>query len=162
RPTAVRPARPRLLVETSPALRAALDHPDDEDDGQRHAQRPEQDAGSDLAGLILQTAIHVTSPGKGGQGGKGFAARRREGEQAAGQRRPPDGRSPAARGRLSLSTPRVPRGMLLIRAGTKGLAMDDPFDQTIELVRRAQGGESEALESLFERYYERVRRMVRL
>jgi RNA polymerase sigma-70 factor, ECF subfamily len=40
--------------------------------------------------------------------------------------------------------------------------MDETFDQTIDLVRRAQGGNSEALESLFTRYYERVRRMVRL
>jgi RNA polymerase sigma-70 factor (ECF subfamily) len=40
--------------------------------------------------------------------------------------------------------------------------MDDPFDQTIELVHRAQDGDSQALQALFGRYYERVRRMVRL
>ena len=40
--------------------------------------------------------------------------------------------------------------------------MDDPFDQTIDLVRRAQDGDAQALQALFGRYYERVRRMVRL
>ncbi len=39
--------------------------------------------------------------------------------------------------------------------------MDD-FDQTIDLVRRAQDGDAPALQTLFTRYYERVRRMVRL
>ena len=40
--------------------------------------------------------------------------------------------------------------------------MDESFDQTIDLVRRAHDGDSQALQSLFGRYYERVRRMVRL
>ena len=40
--------------------------------------------------------------------------------------------------------------------------MDEPFEQTIDLVRRAQDGDSPALQELFGRYYERVRRMVRL
>jgi len=40
--------------------------------------------------------------------------------------------------------------------------LDDPFEQTIDLVHRAQGGDAPALEALFARYYERVRRMVRL
>jgi len=40
--------------------------------------------------------------------------------------------------------------------------VDDPFDQTIDLVRRAQDGDAQALQALFGRYYERVRRMVRL
>jgi RNA polymerase sigma-70 factor (ECF subfamily) len=40
--------------------------------------------------------------------------------------------------------------------------MVDPVTVTIVLVRRAQAGNREALERLFERYYERVRRIVRL
>ncbi|MHC5210463.1 MAG: RNA polymerase sigma factor [Planctomycetota bacterium] len=40
--------------------------------------------------------------------------------------------------------------------------MDESLTVTIELVRRAQGGNREALERLFARYYERVRRIVRL
>jgi RNA polymerase sigma-70 factor (ECF subfamily) len=40
--------------------------------------------------------------------------------------------------------------------------MDESLTVTIELVRRAQGGNREALERLFSRYYERVRRIVRV
>ncbi len=36
------------------------------------------------------------------------------------------------------------------------------FTQTIDLVQRAQGGDREAVQQLFSRYYERVRRIVRL
>lgn len=36
------------------------------------------------------------------------------------------------------------------------------FGITIDLLRRAQGGDSDALQPLLERYYERVRRIVRL
>jgi RNA polymerase sigma-70 factor, ECF subfamily len=40
--------------------------------------------------------------------------------------------------------------------------MDPAFDQTIDLVRKAQDGDTQALQALFARYYERVRRMVRM
>lgn len=39
---------------------------------------------------------------------------------------------------------------------------DDPFSQSIDLVRRAQGGDDQALDDLIGRYYDRVRRIVRL
>ena len=37
----------------------------------------------------------------------------------------------------------------------------NPLTQTLDLVRKAQGGDADALNRLFERYYERVRRSVR-
>jgi RNA polymerase sigma-70 factor (ECF subfamily) len=37
----------------------------------------------------------------------------------------------------------------------------EPFTKTLELVRKAQGGDEAALNRLFDRYYERVRRAVR-
>ncbi|MFT4513487.1 MAG: RNA polymerase sigma-70 factor (ECF subfamily) [Planctomycetota bacterium] len=40
--------------------------------------------------------------------------------------------------------------------------MENSLTQTLELVRKAQGGDSGALNSLFERYYERLRRCVRV
>ena len=39
---------------------------------------------------------------------------------------------------------------------------DDDYTQSVELVHRAQGGDAGALNELFDRYYERVRRIVRL
>ncbi|MEO6596123.1 MAG: sigma-70 family RNA polymerase sigma factor [Planctomycetota bacterium] len=39
--------------------------------------------------------------------------------------------------------------------------MDHPLTQTWELVQKAQGGDGDALNRLFQRYYERVRRSVR-
>lgn len=39
--------------------------------------------------------------------------------------------------------------------------MPDDFGLTLQLVRRAQAGDADALEPLFQRYYERVRRIVR-
>jgi RNA polymerase sigma-70 factor (subfamily 1) len=38
----------------------------------------------------------------------------------------------------------------------------DDYTRSVELVRRAQGGEHQALNRLFERYYDRVRRIVRM
>ncbi len=38
----------------------------------------------------------------------------------------------------------------------------DPLTRSLELVRSAQGGDHDALNRLFERYYERVRRVVRM
>jgi RNA polymerase sigma-70 factor (ECF subfamily) len=40
--------------------------------------------------------------------------------------------------------------------------MDPAFTQTLDLVRQAQGGDGDAYNRLMERYYERVRRIVRL
>jgi len=40
--------------------------------------------------------------------------------------------------------------------------VDQPVEETIDLVHRAQAGDRAALQSLVERYYERVRRIVRL
>lgn len=40
--------------------------------------------------------------------------------------------------------------------------MDDVLTQSLELLRRAQGGDRAALNDLFERYYERVRPIVRV
>ena len=40
--------------------------------------------------------------------------------------------------------------------------MDEVLTRTLELVKRAQAGSDEALSSLFQRYYERVRRIVRI
>lgn len=42
-----------------------------------------------------------------------------------------------------------------------GKTVDPNLSQTWELVQRAQGGDSDALNRLFQRYYERVRRSVR-
>lgn len=39
---------------------------------------------------------------------------------------------------------------------------DDQLNTSIDLVRRAQGGDKAALDDLFQRYYERVRRIVRV
>ncbi len=39
---------------------------------------------------------------------------------------------------------------------------DQQTEESIELVRRAQGGELEALDRLFERYYQRVHAIVRI
>ncbi len=40
--------------------------------------------------------------------------------------------------------------------------MDEVLTRTLELVKRAQAGSDEALSTLFQRYYERVRRIVRI
>ncbi len=42
------------------------------------------------------------------------------------------------------------------------MAVDPQLTQTIELLRRAQAGNAEALDALFQKYYERVRRVVRM
>ena len=39
---------------------------------------------------------------------------------------------------------------------------EDPIDRTMDLVRRAHGGDGAALDRIIDRYYERVRRIVRL